>query len=167
MWQWDNLDPFGVNAPNENPSGQGTFRYALRFPGQYYDVEVGTHHNYFRDYDPAIGRYEQSDPMGILGGVNTYVYVGGNPIGALDPYGLAPQTRPINFCELAQDAPSAEDPCCCQKKVYEDLCNCYRDHPYNVLARGICTEKAYFKKSNCIRECATKQECGQQRRCTR
>ena len=55
MWRWDNIDPFGANAANENPAGQGTFKYALRFPGQYYDAETGTHYNYFRDYDPAMG----------------------------------------------------------------------------------------------------------------
>ena len=65
MWRWDNTDPFGNNAANENPSGQGTFKYALRFPGQYYDAETSTHYNYFRDYDPSVGRYEQSDPIGL------------------------------------------------------------------------------------------------------
>ena len=58
MWQWDSVDPFGANVANENPSGQGVFRYGLRFPGQYYDAETGTHYNNFRDYDPAVGRYE-------------------------------------------------------------------------------------------------------------
>ena len=35
----------------------------LRFPGQYYDSETGTHYNYFRDYDPTTGRYIESDPI--------------------------------------------------------------------------------------------------------
>ena len=48
----------------ENPAGQEVFRYGLRFPGQHFDAETGTHYNYFRDYDPAIGRYLQSDPPG-------------------------------------------------------------------------------------------------------
>jgi len=90
MWRWDNVDPFGANTPNENPSGLGTFKYALRFPGQYYDVETGTHYNYFRDYDPTIGRYEQSDPIGLWGTVSTFAYAAGSPVRRSDRKGLWP-----------------------------------------------------------------------------
>ncbi len=94
LWTWDNGDPFGANSANENPTGTGPFHYALRFPGQYYDAETGTHYNYFRDYDPAVGRYEQSDPIGLGGGPNTYSYVGGMPLTSADTFGLATQVRP-------------------------------------------------------------------------
>ncbi|MBF0526406.1 MAG: RHS repeat-associated core domain-containing protein [Deltaproteobacteria bacterium] len=62
--------------------------YNLRFPGQYFDSETGLYYNMVRDYNPALGRYVQSDPIGLLGGVNTYGYVDGNPVNWVDHYGL-------------------------------------------------------------------------------
>ena len=88
VWKWASDDPFGANVPNENPSGLGTFTYNLRFPGQYFDSETGKHYNYYRDYDSSLGRYLQSDPIGLLGGLNTYAYAAANPVAAIDPYGL-------------------------------------------------------------------------------
>jgi RHS repeat-associated protein len=63
--------------------------YNLGYPGQYHDVESGLWHNGFRDYEPTLGRYIQSDPIGLAGGVSTYGYVGGDPVGFIDPLGLS------------------------------------------------------------------------------
>ncbi|MBI3773004.1 MAG: hypothetical protein HY272_09930 [Gammaproteobacteria bacterium] len=88
MWSW-NSDAFGTTAANEDPDGDGVkLTYNLRFPGQYLDQETGLHYNYFRDYDPQTGRYVQSDPIGLDGGLNTYTYVAGNPLNWVDLFGL-------------------------------------------------------------------------------
>ncbi len=58
------------------------------FAGQYFDSETGLHYNYFRYYDPATGRYITSDPIGLGGGLNNYVYSRNNPTIYFDFYGL-------------------------------------------------------------------------------
>ena len=74
--------------PDENPSGLGAFELPLRLPGQYFDKETNLHYNYYRDYDPNIGGYKESDLIGLEGGLNTYAYVRGNPMTYFDPDGL-------------------------------------------------------------------------------
>lgn len=103
IWRWDS-DPFGNASPRkeqeddddeneeeeeEGEDSEGKFTYNLRFPGQYFDKETGLHYNYFRDYNPSLGRYIQSDPIGLAGGVNPYIYVKNDPVNWIDPQGLA------------------------------------------------------------------------------
>ncbi|MGH6823073.1 MAG: RHS repeat-associated core domain-containing protein [Methylocella sp.] len=52
------------------------------------------HYNYFRDYDPRTGRYIESDPIGLAGGINTYAYARNNPLGFADSRGLSPADPP-------------------------------------------------------------------------
>ncbi len=90
---WDS-DPFGATPADEDPDGDSTaFTYNLRFPGQYFDEETGLSYNYFRDYDAVTGRYVESDPIGLGGGLNTYAYAGSNPVIYFDVFGLACNAR--------------------------------------------------------------------------
>jgi len=65
------------------------FDLALRLSGQQATDASGLFYNYRREYDPAVGRYSQSDPIGLLGGVGTFGYVSGNPVSLVDPLGMA------------------------------------------------------------------------------
>jgi RHS repeat-associated protein len=88
VWSWDS-DPFGSTPANDDPNATGThYEYNLRFPGQYFDKETNLNYNYFRDYDPSTGRYIESDPIGLAGGINTYAYVNENPLVYRDSKGL-------------------------------------------------------------------------------
>ena len=93
-WRWF-AEPFGTTAPEVNPSGLGVFAQNLRFPGQYADAETGLSYNYRRLYDSSTGRYTQSDPIGLAGGVGTFTYVAGNPLDKVDPEGLQSTDNPF------------------------------------------------------------------------
>ncbi|WP_372723944.1 RHS repeat-associated core domain-containing protein, partial [Immundisolibacter sp.] len=82
VWRWEG-SAFGDTPPEE----LSTITVNLRFPGQYYDQETGLHYNWNRYYDPATGRYTTSDPIGLDGGLNTYLYAGANPLRYTDPTG--------------------------------------------------------------------------------
>ncbi len=88
LWKW-NGEAFGLTLPNEDADGDGkTLTYNLRFPGQVFDKESNLHYNWHRYYDPGTGRYVSSDPIGLDGGINTYLYADGSPTTRTDPLGL-------------------------------------------------------------------------------
>ena len=73
-------------SPLQHPTKQTCTNKLL--PGQYYDQETGLHYNWFRYYDPSTGRYITSDPIGLAGRPNTYLYANANPVIFSDPQGL-------------------------------------------------------------------------------
>jgi RHS repeat-associated protein len=89
VWRWDQGEPFGNDVPNNNPLGAGAFEFNLRFPGQYFDRETNLAYNWRRDYDSSIGRYIESDPIGLFGGLNTFLYVQADPLWLFDLTGEA------------------------------------------------------------------------------
>jgi RHS repeat-associated protein len=89
VWQWDTLP----NGETQLDTASQTFGVNLRLPGQYWDKETGLHYNYFRStYNPATGRYGEVDPIGLRGGLNPYLYAGGNAVNNIDSFGLNPGT---------------------------------------------------------------------------
>jgi RHS repeat-associated protein len=92
VWKWES-DAFGTTAANQDPDADGkTTVINLRFAGQYFDAESGLHQNWHRTYDPSLGRYISSDPIGLRGGLNTFGYVEQNPLALVDPTGRNPAT---------------------------------------------------------------------------
>lgn len=150
VWQWDQQEPFGSNPPDENPSGWGLFDLPLRLPGQYYDRETALHYNARRDYDVSIGRYIESDPIGIWGGLNTYAYVGNRPLTYIDPTGL----RNIhgNWCGPGGSGPVLDpvDQCCSDHDSCYDACSAtWRDKVFGTKDPKRRSEMASCDKSIC------------------
>ena len=112
-----------------------TIELPYRLPGQYADAETGTHYNYYRDYDPATGRYLTSDPIGLQGGLNTYRYAENDPLGMSDPLGLFPgDDAPDPTFESptgTPDKPSAED-----EQFYADKLTKVLQYAYEALSDG-------------------------------
>ena len=81
VWKWESK-PFGENKPT------GTYTLNLRFPGQYFDKESSFSYNINRCYNPSLGRYMQSDPIGLDGGENSYLYGNANSLRYVDEKGL-------------------------------------------------------------------------------
>jgi RHS repeat-associated protein len=92
-WDWY-TNPFGNAGPAIDPQNLGNFTYDLRYPGQIAGPWGNTFQNDNRDYDPNVGGYVESDPIGLAGGsYSTYSYVGDNPIGFTDSLGLSKTDR--------------------------------------------------------------------------
>lgn len=117
-----NYEPFGWAVVTNQ-----VIQNNVRLAGQYFDSETGLHYNWHRYYDPKVGRYITSDPIGLRGGLNTYLYAHANPLRFTDPTGLRVMvtghiaasplgrvTNPNSFHTSLYLEP--DDPCTCKIK---------------------------------------------------
>lgn len=153
VWRWDQAEPFGNNRPDENPSALGVFDLPLRLPGQYFDKESNVAYNFYRDFDSSSGRYIQSDPIGLVGGINTYVYVNSRPLDGNDFFGLQRTCGTGNIG--ARITPNLYfGPCCgehddcyddCDYKPSKDSC----DREFNNCTMRQCSSRWVTTKFAC------------------
>ncbi|MGH8389020.1 MAG: RHS repeat-associated core domain-containing protein [Pseudomonas sp.] len=106
VWRWSLMgEAFGDGSPAEDPDQDGVVqKFDLRFPGQRYDSTSALSYNYYRDYDSQTGRYVQSDPVGLEGGIATFAYASSNAITNFDSLGLTSVSmcaRPENVLACA------------------------------------------------------------------
>jgi len=102
-----------------NVDAASTITNNLRFPGQYYDQETGLHYNYHRYYDATIGRYIKNDPIGVLGGINRYLYANCSPLKFTDNYGLLVVSPQFQVCIRGVERR--------YENIYEEEIQKYRD----------------------------------------
>ncbi len=141
---------------------------SLRFPGQVEDGETGTRQNFFRDYDPNVGRYVQSDPIGLDGGVNTYAYVLNRPLFDIDPTGENAAAAAAAAAYAAIRACGANKKCRCEATHlgYSILCrmkqcgsstSCAEAVVASAATAGCVGLRTAFLTLGCSKDAATKQ----------
>jgi RHS repeat-associated protein len=102
IWTWAYAgNPFG----EQQPTSSAGYVLNLRYPGQYYDTESGLVSNGMRPYEAALGRFDQSDPSGLAGGMSTYAADLNNPLSYFDPDGRHPTL--LSYEIAANSHPSA------------------------------------------------------------
>jgi RHS repeat-associated protein len=117
----------------------------ISYPGQYFDSESGLYNNGRRYYESGTGRYIQSDPIGIVAGVNTYAYVNGNPLLRIDRRGLISSAAKEILIDLTFDVGAAIIVAACPECVLTAL---VIEAGGNLLGAGL----AYYEGRHAIQK---------------
>jgi RHS repeat-associated protein len=140
-------------------AGDSEITMNLRFPGQYWDEENNYHHNFQRDYNSALGRYIQGDPIGLDGGVNVFAYVNGNPLSFTDPDGLQATIPGPGGIPLPVVPPTGKPP---SKPVdpTEPWGPTYTPNPFKPIKDFInwCTGEDAPPREECKKQCVAEYE---------
>jgi len=146
----------------------------IRFQGQYFDEETGLHYSRHRYYNPSTGQFTTQDPIGLLGGTNSYQYAP-NPVQWIDPMGLTAQkedpsrqmeaiARPrTQQSQLALPAPNESNPWMSGEPLIGDVVgdeglNVYRAHGEGRATGGWVTLEAPPSQDYVRRELAVAPE---------
>lgn len=94
IWRWDAKgEAFGTDLADEDADGDSsTYSWSGSFPGQMMEPTSRISQNRFRNYDSSVGRYLESDPIGLGAGPSTYAYANNNPLSFVDELGLQATT---------------------------------------------------------------------------
>ena len=114
----------------------------FRFTGQTALAEARLYYFKARIYDPAMGRFLQTDPVGAKDDLNLYAFVGNDPINAGDPTGLSCDTPTsdsngilsVTRCQIDKDRDKLVEKY--GEKAVAQLEQSYKDSVNNLLAQG-------------------------------